>query len=189
MDTPTLGTPKAVVGRPAPDFLMPSTKNIDTLEEPVRLSDYRDRWLVMVFYPMDFTFVCPTELRSFNQRVAEFNMEGADILGVSTDSVYTHRAWMRTPRDKGGLGELSYPLASDPTHDVSREYGVLVPGKGHTFRATFLIDPDGILRYSVVVDLDVGRSVDETLRTLQALKTGGLCPANWHRGEATLKAA
>jgi peroxiredoxin 2/4 len=184
-----LSTSRAIVGRPAPDFLMPSTRDIQTLDEPVRLSDYRDRWLVMVFYPQDFTFVCPTELRGFNERLAEFNEEGADVLGVSTDSVYTHRAWMKTPRDKGGLGELRYPLASDPTHEVSRDYGVLVPGKGHTLRATFLIDPDGVLRYSVISDVNVGRSVGETLRTLQAFKAGGLCPVDWQRSEPMLEAA
>src|SRR5262245_28109195 len=177
---------KAMVGQPAPDFDMASTKNIEKLNENVRLSDYRDKWLVMVFYPLDFTFVCPTELRGFNERLAEFNEEGAEILGVSTDSVYTHRAWMKTPKERGGLGELGFPLASDVTHEVSRDYGVLVPGKGHALRGTFLIDADGVLRYSVVVDENVGRSVDETLRTLEALKMGGLCPANWRRGQSML---
>jgi len=189
METPMLGTPRAFVGHPAPDFVMLSTKNLQTLDEPVRLIDYQDRWLVLVFYPLDFTFVCPTELRAFNARLDDFNAEGADLLGVSTDSVYTHRAWLMTPVERQGLGRLRFPLASDSTHQVSRDYGVLIPEKGHTLRGTFIIDPDSILRSSVLNDLDIGRSVDETLRTIQALKTGALCPADWHPGQEILNAA
>jgi peroxiredoxin 2/4 len=179
-------TPKAFVGRPAPDFTMASTKNMTTLDEPVRLSDYAGKWLVLLFYPLDFTFVCPTELRGFSDRAEDFRKEGAEIVGVSIDSVHTHRAWVKAPRENGGLGELRYPLASDLTHAVSKDYGVFVEEGGHSLRGTFLIDPKGILRFALVNDLDVGRSVDETLRTIQAFKTGALCPVDWRPGQATL---
>ena len=186
MDTPMFDVPKAFVGKAAPDFTMASTKDIATLEQPVRLDEYRHKWLVLVFYPLDFTFVCPTELRAFSDRYREFTAEGAEVLGVSVDSVYTHRAWIRAPRDQGGLGDLAFPLASDITHRVSKDYGVYVPDQGIALRGTFIIDPRGILRSMVINDADVGRSVDETLRTVQAFKTGSLCPANWVPGQATI---
>lgn len=178
---------KAFVGQRAPDFTMDSTKNLQTLEEPARLADYQGKWLVLLFYPLDFTFVCPTELRGFSERYEDFRAEGAEILGVSVDSVHTHRAWIKAPKESGGLGELRYPLASDLNHQVSRDYGVLLEGAGHSLRGTFLIDPKGVLRFALVSDLDVGRSVEETLRTIQAFKTGALCPIDWKPGQATLK--
>jgi peroxiredoxin (alkyl hydroperoxide reductase subunit C) len=174
----------SIVGKPAPHFEGLAAKDGEQIK--VSLADYKGRWLVLFFYPLDFTFVCPTELRGFSERYGEFTAEGADVLGVSVDSVYTHRAWIRTPRDKGGLGDIAYPLASDLTHQVSKDYGVYLADRGHALRGTFLIDPKGILRSVVVNDADVGRSVDEALRTVQAFKTGSLCPANWHPGEATL---
>jgi peroxiredoxin (alkyl hydroperoxide reductase subunit C) len=180
-------TPKAFVSRPAPDFKMTSTKNIKTLDESVSLADYSGKWLVLLFYPLDFTFVCPTELRGFSDRADDFRKEGAEILGVSIDSVFTHRAWITTPKENGGLGELRYALASDVTHSVSKDYGVFLEEAGHSLRGTFIIDPKGILRLALVNDLDVGRSVDETLRAIQAFKTGGLCPVDWRPGQATLK--
>lgn len=186
METPMFEVPKAQVGKAAPDFALPSTKDMVTLEQPARLDEYRRKWLVLVFYPLDFTFVCPTELRAFSARYDDFLAEGAEVLGVSVDSVYTHRAWMKAPREMGGLGELRYPLASDITHQTSKDYGVYLFDKGFALRGTFIIDPKGVLRSVVINDADVGRSVDETLRTVQAFKTGGLCPANWHRGEATI---
>lgn len=176
----------AKVGQKAPDFSMPTTKNMDTLEHVARLADYQGKWLVLFFYPLDFTFVCPTEIRGFNSKLSEFSSNGAEILGVSTDSVYSHRAWIKTPVNDGGLGGLNYPLASDITKQVSRDYGVLVEDQGIALRGLFIIDPEGVLRYQVVTDLNVGRSVDETLRVLQALQTGGLCPIDWHPGERTL---
>lgn len=176
----------AKVGQKAPDFSMPTTKNMDTLEHVARLADYQGKWLVLFFYPLDFTFVCPTEIRGFNSKLSEFSSNGAEILGVSTDSVYSHRAWIKTPVNDGGLGGLNYPLASDITKQVARDYGVLVEDQGIALRGLFIIDPEGVLRYQVVTDLNVGRSVDETLRVLQALQTGGLCPIDWHPGERTL---
>jgi peroxiredoxin 2/4 len=176
----------AKVGQKAPDFAMPTTKDMEALDKVAKLSDYQGKWLVLFFYPLDFTFVCPTEIRGFNSRLDEFRKAGAEILGVSVDSVYSHRAWVRTSQADGGIGGLEYPLASDITKQVSRDYGVLIEDQGIALRGLFIIDQEGILRYQVVSDLNVGRSVDETLRVLQALQTGGLCPIDWHPGERTL---
>ncbi|HYX40742.1 MAG TPA: peroxiredoxin [Pyrinomonadaceae bacterium] len=181
-------TQTAMVGQPAPDFDMASTKNVEKLNENVRLSDYRGRWLVMVFYPLDFTFVCPTELTTFSDRYDDFESIGADVIGISTDSVFSHRAWLQTPRDKGGVEGLRYPLASDQTRETSRAYGVLIENQGIALRGLFVIDPEGTLRYAVVHDLNVGRSAEETLRVIQALQTGGLCQAEWKPGQKTLSA-
>ena len=178
---------EAKVGQAAPGFDMPSTKNVEKLNENVRLSDYRGKWLVLLFYPLDFIFVCPTELTTFSDRYEDFLGIGADVIGVSTDSVHSHRAWLKTPRDKGGVEGLKYPLASDITKQVARDYGVLIEDKGIALRGLFVIDPEGVLRYAVVHDLNVGRSAEETLRVIQALQTGGLCQAEWHPGQETLK--
>jgi peroxiredoxin (alkyl hydroperoxide reductase subunit C) len=178
---------EAKVGQPAPAFNMPSTKNIEKLNENVQLDDYKGRWLVLLFYPLDFTFVCPTELTSFSDRYDDFEGIGAAVVGVSTDSVHSHRAWLKTPRDKGGVEGLRYPLASDITKSVARDYGVLIEDKGVALRGLFVIDPEGVLRYAVIHDLNVGRSADETLRVIQALQTGGLCQADWRPGQETLK--
>jgi len=175
------------VGKRAPDFDMPSTKDLKTLKENVKLSDYKGKWLIMFFYPLDFTFVCPTEIKAFNDRLDDLKKAGAELLAVSTDSVYSHRAWINTPEDKNGLGSLKFPLASDITKDVSRDYGVLLEDKGIALRGLFIIDPDGTLQYQVVHALNIGRSVDETLRVLEALKTGGLCGADWKPGQKTLQ--
>ena len=179
---------KAMVGQPAPDFDMASTKNIEKLNENVKLSDYKGRWVVLLFYPLDFTFVCPTELMTFSDRYEDFQGIGADIIGVSTDSVFSHRAWIKTPRDKGGVEGLKYPLAADATKTVSSDYAVLIEDKGIALRGLFVIDPEGILRYKVVHDLNIGRSAEETLRVIQALQTGGLCQAEWKPGQKTLNA-
>lgn len=175
------------VGKKAPDFDMPSTKDIKTLKENVRLADYKGKWLVLFFYPLDFTFVCPTEIKAFSDKYDEIKKAGAEIIAVSTDSVYSHRAWINTPADKNGLGSINYVLASDITKDVSRDYGVLIEEKGIALRGLFIIDPDGVLQYQVVHGLNIGRSVDETIRVLEALKTGGLCQAEWKPGQKTLQ--
>jgi peroxiredoxin (alkyl hydroperoxide reductase subunit C) len=176
-----------LVGQPAPDFDMLSTKNLKTLDERVKLSDYRGKWLVLFFYPADFTFVCPTEIIAMNDRLQEFKDLDAEVLGVSCDSVHSHKAWIETPREKNGLGGLDYPLAADFTKEVARKYDVLVESEGQALRGLFIIDPEGILRYQVVHDMNIGRSVDETLRVLEALQAGGLCPANWKPGEKLLE--
>jgi peroxiredoxin (alkyl hydroperoxide reductase subunit C) len=176
----------AMIGQKAPDFCMETTKNIESLDHKAKLSDYQGKWLVMFFYPLDFTFVCPTEIRGFNTRLAEFEALDAAVLGISVDSVFCHRAWINTPVSENGLGGLGYPLASDITKQVSRDYGVLVEDKGVALRGLFIIDPEGILRYQVICDLNVGRSIDETLRVLRALQSGGLCPLEWHPGDKML---
>lgn len=176
----------AKVGQPAPDFSMLSTKNLKNLDEVVTLDDYKGKWLILFFYPYDFTFVCPTEILALSARYEEFKELNADILGVSTDSVYSHKAWLETPEDKGGIEGTKYLLASDHNHIVSEAYGVLVKEEGAALRGLFIIDPDGILQYTVVHNMNIGRSVDETMRVLEALQAGGLCGADWEPGEDLL---
>src|SRR2546425_10054227 len=130
MSAVALAYESAQVGKPAPDFEIPSTKNIQKLDQPVKLSDYRGKWVVLLFYPLDFTFVCPTELTAFSDRYEDFQGINAELIGVSTDSVYSHRAWLNTPRDKGGVQGLNYPLAADSTKKVASDYGVLIAERG-----------------------------------------------------------
>jgi peroxiredoxin (alkyl hydroperoxide reductase subunit C) len=176
----------ARVGQPAPDFRMLSTKNLKTLDEVVTLDDYKGKWLILFFYPYDFSFVCPTEIRALSARYEEFEDLNTEVLGVSTDSVYSHKAWLQSPEEDNGIQGTKYLLASDNNHAVSKAYGVLVEEEGAALRGLFIIDPDGILQYSVIHNMDVGRSVDETLRVLEALQAGGLCGADWEPGEDLL---
>ena len=177
----------AKVGQTAPDFDMPSTKDIETLKENVKLSDYKGKWLILLFYPLDFTFFCPTELIHFSDRLEEFQGVGCEVVGVSTDSVHSHRAWLKTPQDKNGIEGVKYPIASDVGGKLARAYNILVEEANIALRGLFIINPDGVLQYSVVHDLNIGRSVDETLRVLQGLQTGGLCGADWTPGQENLK--
>jgi len=177
----------ANVGKPAPDFDLPSTKNLETLGENVKLSDYKGTWLIQIFYPLDFTFVCPTELTAFSDRIDELQGVGAEIIGISTDSVHSHRAWIKTPRDQNGIEGLKYPLASDVGGRLAAKYNIVVEESNIALRGLFIINPEGILQYAVVHDLNIGRSVDETLRVLQGLQTGGLCAADWKPGQENLK--
>lgn len=176
----------AKVGQPAPDFNLPSTKNMQTLADNVKLSDYTGKWLVLLFYPLDFTFVCPTELTAFSDRLDELNGIGAEVIGISTDSVHSHRAWINTPRDQNGIEGLQYPLASDVAGRLAAQYNILVEEANIALRGLFIINPEGVLQYAVVHDLNIGRSVDETLRVLQGLQTGGLCAADWTPGQENL---
>jgi alkyl hydroperoxide reductase subunit AhpC len=175
-----------LVGKAAPDFSMKTALGDGQGFGEVSLQSYKGKWLVMFFYPLDFTFVCPTEITGYSKRYNDFKNAGADVLAVSTDSQYSHQAWINLDPSKGGLGKLNFPIASDLTKSVSRDYGVLIEEEGIALRGLFIIDPQGILRYSVIHDLNVGRSVDETLRVLHALQTGGLCPVDWKPGEKTL---
>jgi peroxiredoxin 2/4 len=172
----------AYVGKPAPDFNLPSTKNLSTLDEPVSLADYRGKWLVLFFYPADFTFVCPTEVLAFSQKVPAFAEHEAEVLGVSTDGVYCHQAWIEF-----ALGRLQFPLASDCTTKVSEAYGVLIEDEGVAQRGLFVIDPEGVVRYEVVHDMDTGRNVDEVLRVVAALSTNAKTPAGWQPGQDLLE--
>ena len=176
----------AKVGQPAPDFNMPSTKNMESLAENVKLSDYAGKWLVLMFYPLDFTFVCPTELTAFSDRIEELNGIGAEVIGISTDSVHSHRAWIKTPREENGVADMNYPLASDVGGKLAKAYNILVEEEGIALRGLYIINPEGVLQYAVVHDLNIGRSVDETLRVLQGLQTGGLCSADWTPGQENL---
>jgi peroxiredoxin (alkyl hydroperoxide reductase subunit C) len=155
------------VGKPAPDFRMTTTKDLDTLDHEASLSDYKGRWLVLFFYPADFTFVCPTEVLAFNAAVPTFAEHDAELLGVSTDGVFSHVAWMEFH-----IGKLDFPLASDRTQVVSQAYGVL-DDAGQSARGVYIIDPEGVVRYEVIHDDRVGRSVDEVLRVLKALQSPG----------------
>ncbi len=150
---------------------------------PLKFSDYKGKWVVVFFYPLDFTFVCPTEIKGFNQQIEAFRKANAEIIGVSTDSSYSHKAWA-----EGSLGKVAFPLIGDTNHAISRLFGVLVEEKGIALRGTFIIDPEGKVVSAVVNDLKVGRSIDETLRTLKAFQTGELVGCGWQPGQPTLKA-
>lgn len=170
-----------LIGRKAPDFSMEALAADGERFTRVALSDYRGKWLVLFFYPMDFTFVCPTELTAFSDARELFRTAGAELLSVSTDSAYSHLAWQRD-----GLGKLGYPMASDQTLRVCADYGVLLEDEGVALRGLFLIDPEQTVRYGVIHDNNVGRNPEEILRVLSALRTGGLCGAGWRAGEETL---
>jgi len=177
------------VSKPAPDFRGTAVVNGEFRD--ISLADYEGKWLVLFFYPLDFTFVCPTEITAFSDAADKFRAAGAEIVGASVDSKFSHLAWIETPRDKGGLGPLAYPLLADITKKVSRDYGVLIEEAGVALRGLFIIDPDGKLAYQVVHDLGIGRNVEETLRVLKAIQTvretGEVCPANWTPGGDTMK--
>ncbi|MBU2566024.1 peroxiredoxin [Patescibacteria group bacterium] len=147
----------------------------------ISLSDYKGKWLVFFFYPRDFTFVCPTELRGFGEKEQAFKDLGAEVLAVSTDSEWSHKAWFE--RD---LPEVKYPVLADTTQKLARDYDVLEESDGSAHRGLFIIDPDGVVQYALISAGSVGRSVDETLRVLEALQTGELCPMNWEKGKETL---
>lgn len=177
---------RRLVGKAAPDFSMEAVMPSGAFGT-LRLSDYREKWLILFFYPRDFTFICPTEIRAMSESHEAFRSLGAEVLGVSTDSKHSHRAWIATPPERSGLGALEYPLASDPLHAVTREYDVYEEDEGAAMRGLFIIDPAGVVRYQVVHDDNVGRNVEEVLRVLQALQMGGLCPVNWKAGQETLR--
>ncbi len=176
-----------LVQKPAPAFQAPAVSG--KLFKDISLDQFKGKWLVLFFYPLDFTFVCPTEITAFSDRVEDFKKLNCGILGCSVDSQFTHLAWVNTPRKEGGLGEVRYPILADVTKKIASDYGVLTEG-GVALRGLFLINPKGVVAYEVVHDLSVGRSVDETLRVLKAFqqveKTGEVCPAGWTEGEKTM---
>ncbi len=177
-----------LVGRPAPNFSLETANGDGKDFGKASLSDYRGKWLVLYFYPLDFTFVCPTEITALSEAAEVFKGLNTEVLGVSVDSKHSHRAWINTPKNDNGLGQLNHPLAADITKQVARDYGVLIEEEGIALRGLFIIDPEGELKYQVVNHNDVGRSVEETLRVLQALQSGGLCPMNWKAGDKHLVA-
>jgi peroxiredoxin (alkyl hydroperoxide reductase subunit C) len=178
-----------LVGLPAPDFT--ATAVVDQEFKTVSLADYRGKYVVLFFYPLDFTFVCPTEITAFSDRYADFSSRNTEVLGVSVDSQFSHLAWVQTDLKNGGLGDLNYPLVADLKKDIARDYNVLDEEAGIALRGLFIIGPDGVIRHSTINFLPVGRSVDETLRVLQAFQyvdshPDEVCPANWQPGEKTM---
>ncbi|HTS03373.1 MAG TPA: peroxiredoxin [Thermoanaerobaculia bacterium] len=179
-----------VVGRQAPEFALEGVLN--GRFATYRLSDYKGKWVVLFFYPLDFTFVCPTEILAFSDRLGEFRSLGAEVLGASVDSKWSHLAWTEKPREEGGIKGLAYPLLEDLGKDLAEGYGVLAEGGRIALRGLFLIDPDGVVQHATINNTAVGRSVDETLRVLQAFQYvrehGEVCPADWKPGAKAMKA-
>ncbi|MBW4467030.1 MAG: peroxiredoxin [Pegethrix bostrychoides GSE-TBD4-15B] len=177
------------VGQAAPDFT--ATAVYDQEFKSIKLSDYRGKYVVLFFYPLDFTFVCPTEITAFSDRHADFKAINTEILGVSVDSEFSHLAWTQTDRKSGGVGDLAYPLVADIKKEISAAYNVLDPEAGIALRGLFIIDKDGVIQHATINNLAFGRSVEETLRTLQAIQhvqshPDEVCPANWKPGDATM---
>jgi peroxiredoxin (alkyl hydroperoxide reductase subunit C) len=180
-----------LIGKSAPDFTAPAVMPDNTINAEFSLSDLRGKYVVLFFYPLDFTFVCPTEIIAFDKKLAEFKELGAEVVGVSVDSQFTHFAWKNTPVDQGGIGNVQYPLVADLTKSISRDYGVLFKDAGVSFRGTFLIDKEGVVKAAVVNDLGLGRNIDEAVRMVKALRHheehGEVCPANWEEGEDAMQ--
>ena len=169
----------SMIGHAAPDFSMEGVVKGGEFKN-INLKDYKGKWVVLFFYPLDFTFICPTEILEFSRRHNEFEAVNTQVLGVSIDSKFSHKAWLKE------LGDLNYPLLSDITKSASRNYDVLLEEDGVALRGTFIIDPDGKVQYELRHGLSVGRSVTETLRVLDAIQSGGLCPVEWKKGDKTL---
>lgn len=178
------------VGSKAPDFALDAVVNGGEFKQ-VKLSDYKGKWVVLFFYPLDFTFVCPTEIVAFQDHYADFAKSGAEVIGCSVDSKFSHLAWLEKPKKEGGIQGVKYPILADINKTVSRDYGVLVEGAGVALRGVFIIDDEGTVQYAAIHNLSVGRSVEETLRVLHAFqhtkKTGEVCPAGWTEGGDTMK--
>lgn len=177
------------ITKEAPNFKAQAVLEDNSFKE-IELASYRGKYVVLFFYPLDFTFVCPSEIIAFNKKLDQFRERNAEVIGVSVDSHFTHLAWKNTPVDKGGIGQIRYPLVSDLNKNISRSYGVL-HDEAVALRGLFLIDKQGIVRHQLVNDLPLGRSVDEALRMVDALKFfeehGEVCPANWKAGEEGMK--
>ncbi|KTG41714.1 hypothetical protein cypCar_00024396 [Cyprinus carpio] len=181
---------KAHIGKPAPDFTAKAVMP-DGQFKDLSLSEYKGKYVVLFFYPLDFTFVCPTEIIAFSDAVEEFRKINCEVIGASVDSHFCHLAWINTPRKQGGLGHMNVPLVADSLRSISQDYGVLKEDEGIAYRGLFIIDDKGILRQITINDLPVGRSIDETLRLVQAFqftdKHGEVCPAGWKPGKDTIK--
>lgn len=178
-----------LVTKPAPDFKAMAVMGDGSMKE-VALSDYKGKYVMLYFYPLDFTFVCPSEILAFNKKVADFKERGVELLGVSIDSEFSHFAWRNTPVEKGGIGEIDYPLIADKSKQIARDYGILF-NEEVALRGMFLIDQKGIVRHSTINDLPLGRNVEEALRLVDALQYheehGEVCPANWKKGDEAMK--
>jgi peroxiredoxin (alkyl hydroperoxide reductase subunit C) len=180
----------SLVTKEAPDFTAKAVMPDSAIEE-LKLSSYRGRYVVLFFYPLDFTFVCPSEIIAFDKALKQFKDKNTEVIGVSVDSQYTHFAWRETPVNKGGIGRVGFPLVADLSKNIARSFGVLF-NEEVALRGLFLIDRKGVVRHALVNDLPLGRNVDEALRVVDALQfheeNGDVCPANWKRGEEGMKA-
>lgn len=180
----------SLVTKEAPNFKAKAVMADNSIKE-ISLSDYKGKYVVLFFYPLDFTFVCPTEIVAFNKKIDAFKKKNTEVLGVSVDSHFTHLAWKETPLEKGGIGNIQYPLVADLKKTISQSYGVLFD-EAIALRGLFLIDTKGVVRHALINDLPLGRNVDEALRMVDALqyheKNGEVCPANWKEGEEAMKA-
>ncbi|MGD2169209.1 MAG: peroxiredoxin [Chlamydiota bacterium] len=178
-----------LVGKKAPNFNAKAVKNGKIVED-FSLDSLKGKYVVFFFYPLDFTFVCPTELHAFQEKLQEFEAREAELVACSIDSWYSHFAWLTTPRSKGGIQGVSYPIVSDIHKSISKDYEVLKEEDGVSYRGLFLIDKEGVVRHQLINDLPLGRSVDEALRTLDALiyheENGEVCPANWEKGKKAM---
>jgi peroxiredoxin (alkyl hydroperoxide reductase subunit C) len=179
-----------LIGKEAPNFTAPVVQPDNSIGE-ISLDSLKGRYVVLFFYPLDFTFVCPTEILEFNRKLAEFKERGAEVIGVSVDSVYSHLAWKNTAVEQGGIGNIQYPLVADLTKQISLDYGVLLEGPAIALRGTFIIDREGVVKHAVLNDPSLGRNISETLRTLDALRHveahGEVCPANWQEGDEAMR--
>ena len=178
-----------LVGRAAPDFTAPAVLGSGESVDNFNFAEtVKGKYAVIFFYPLDFTFVCPTELIAFDKRLEAFNERNVEVIGISVDSHFTHNAWRNTPIDQGGIGPVRYSLVADLTHNIAKNYDVETPDGAVAYRGSFLIDKQGIVRHQVVNDLGLGRNIDEMLRLVDALQFteehGEVCPAGWNKGEA-----
>ena len=180
-----------LVGKQAPDFTATAVMADGSIKPDFKLADYQGKYIVLFFYPLDFTFVCPTELIAFSKRIKEFEDRDVQVIGCSIDSQFTHVAWRNTPVDEGGIGAVAYPLVADVKHQICKAYDVEFEDAGVAYRGSFLIGKDGKVHHQVVNDLPLGRNVDEMLRMIDALqfteKYGEVCPAGWSKGEEGMK--
>ncbi len=181
-----------LVGKPAPDFNEKAVINGKDVVDSFTLSQFKGKYVILFFYPLDFTFVCPTELHAFQEKLDIFQSKNVEILGCSVDSWFSHAAWLSTPKEKGGIEGVTYPIISDFNKKISADYDVLKEDMGASYRGLFLIDKDGVVRHQIVNDLPLGRNVDEAIRMVDALQFteqyGEVCPANWSQGKESLKA-
>ncbi|NRA46854.1 MAG: peroxiredoxin [Oligoflexales bacterium] len=179
-----------LVGKQAPDFAATAVVNGD-FKENFKLSDHRGKYVLLFFYPLDFTFVCPTELHAFQEKLEDFKKLNCEVIGCSIDSQFSHLAWLNTKKEDGGIEGVNYPLVADINKTIARDYDVLIPNDGIALRGAFLIDKEGVVKHQTINDLPLGRNVDEYIRLLEALQFteehGEVCPANWKKGEKSMK--
>jgi peroxiredoxin 2/4 len=182
----------ALVGKQAPDFTASAVINGKQIVDDFTLSSIQDKYIVLFFYPLDFTFVCPTELHAFQEKLESFKEKNVELIGCSIDSKFSHLAWLNTPKTKGGIEGIEYTLVSDINKTIAEQYDVLVEGEGIAYRGLFIIDKKGVVRHQLINDLPLGRNVDEALRLVDAIEFhethGEVCPANWTKGEKAMQA-